>query len=143
MSLKKMSVYYNQQVQNTPSIPSVPSIPSIPSAQNPHSVGNEAPDGDLITQLPIDQQQPTPHEVQIIDTLFKKHKGTMDVMFEEAKDSIIVALVIILFCLPQVDATIQKLLPITHKSPYILMLIKALAAGVLFWLLKHFYLSRK
>jgi len=144
-----MSVYYNQQVQNTPNIPNVPSIPSMPSmpnmssTQNPHIIGNEAPDGDLITQLPIDQHQPTPHEVQIIDTLFKKHKGTMDVMFEEAKDSIIVALVIILFCLPQVDATIQKLLPITHKSPYILMLIKALAAGVLFWLLKHFYLSRK
>ncbi len=134
-----MSVYYNQQVHNALGAPSIPSIPSIPSAIS----GSEVPDGDPITQLPIDQQQPSPYEVQIIDTLFKKHKGTMDIMFEEAKDSIIVVLIMILFCLPQIDIMIQKFLPITHKSPYILMLIKGLTAGVIFWLLKHFYLSRK
>ena len=99
--------------------------------------------GDPILQLPVDKNIPMPNEVHIIDTLFKKHKGAMNMIFEEGKDSIIVALLIIASCLPQIDQTFQKILPITQKSPYFLFVGKGLLFGLLFWLIKHFYLSRK
>lgn len=101
------------------------------------------PDGDSITQLPVDQTPPNPTEIQIIDTLFKKHRVTMDIIFDEAKEALIVALLVMLFCLPQIDVMIIKFLPVAERSPYILVVVKGLVAAALFWLMKHYYLSRK
>jgi hypothetical protein len=99
--------------------------------------------GDHILQLPVDKNIPMPNEVHIIDTLFKKNRGAMNIIFEEAKDSIIVVLLIIASCLPQINEAFQKFLPITQNSPYFLFVGKGLLFGLLFWLIKHFYLSRK
>jgi len=99
--------------------------------------------GDPIAQLPVDQAPPTSNEIQIVNTLFKKHRGDMDVVFEEAKDSILVAVLVIVFSLPQIGAFIKRFLPMAEKSPYILVLVKGFAAMAIFWLVKHFYLSRK
>lgn len=99
--------------------------------------------GDPIAQLPVDQTPPTNTEVQIIDTLFKKHRGTMDVIVEESKDALLVAVLIILLSVPPVNGLMNKLLPITTTSPYVAILIKGLLGAVIFWLVKHFYLSRK
>jgi hypothetical protein len=99
--------------------------------------------GDLISQLPVDRNPPLPSEVHIIDTLFQKHRGTMDIIFEEAKDSVLVAALVIIACLPQIDSMINKFLPISINSPYFLLLAKGLSAAIIYWLLKHFYLSRK
>lgn len=97
--------------------------------------------GDPIIQLPVDQTAPSINEAQIIDTLFKKHRGTMNILAEESKESLIVVILIILFSLPQITQIIKKFVPI--NSEYILVLVKGLAAGILFWLLNHFYLSKK
>lgn len=102
-----------------------------------------SPVGDPIAQLPVDQNPPSNTEVQIIDTLFKKHRGTMDVIAEESKDALIVAILVIVFSMPQVDALVMKVLPMTENSPYILVLVKGVVAAALYWLVKHFYLSRK
>lgn len=99
--------------------------------------------GDPIAKLPIDKTPPSQNEIHIIDSLFKKHRRTMDVIFEEAKGAIIVGLLVVLFCLPNIDTIIQKFLPITQKSLYFLLLVKGLIASVIYWLVKHFYLSRK
>lgn len=99
--------------------------------------------GDHITQLPVDQAPPTSNEIQIINTLFKKHRGAMDVVFEESKESIFVAILVILFSLPSVDVLIKRFLPISEKSPYIFVVIKGLMSMAIFWIIKHFYLSRK
>ena len=99
--------------------------------------------GDPIAQLPVDKTPPNMNEIHIIDTLFKKHRRTIDVIFEEAKDALIVGLLIITFCLPQVDTIISKILPMTQKSMYFLLLSKGLLAAILYWFIKHFYLSRK
>jgi hypothetical protein len=101
------------------------------------------PVGDPISQLPVDQTPPNNNELQIIDTLFKKHRGAMDLVFDESKDALLVAILVILFCLPQVNAIIIRIIPAAERSPYILVLIKGLVAAALFWLIKHFYLSRK
>ena len=100
-------------------------------------------DGDPISQLPVDQNPPNPDEIQLINTLFKKNRKTMDIVFDESKDALLVALLVIISCLPQLDKLLHKFIPITEKSPYILLLIKGLLAGALFWLIKHFYLSKK
>lgn len=100
-------------------------------------------EGDSISNLPVDQNPPSPNETQIIDTLFKKHKSTMEIVMDEGKDSILVAILVIIFSLPQIDAYIKRFIPVTEKSIYILLLIKALMAMIAFWLIKHFYLSRK
>ena len=99
--------------------------------------------GDPIAQLPVDQNPPSNHELEIINTLFQKHRGAMDVVVEESKDSFLVAILVIIFSLPQLTTLINKWLPITSTSPYILLLVKGVAAAVLFWLIKHFYLARK
>lgn len=99
--------------------------------------------GDPIAQLPVDQVPPNPSEIQIIDTLFKKHRGTMEVIAEESKDAMLVGILVIVSCLPQINSLINKLLPMTSTSIYIMYLIKGLGAAIFYWLIKHFYLSRK
>ena len=98
--------------------------------------------GDPIKNLPVDKNPPLPNEINIIDTLFKKHRSTMDVIFEEAKDSVLVAALVVLACMPQIDVFIHKIVPMSKTSPYFLLLAKGLIAAFIFLLLKHFYLSR-
>ena len=116
---------------------------SIQYNNNTPAMTMQMPTGDPITQLPVDKTPPSQNEIHIIDTLFKKHRGTMDVIFEEAKDSIIVCILVIMFCLPYIDNFVYKMLPMTQKSIYFLVLVKGLLASFIYWILKHFYLSRK
>jgi hypothetical protein len=102
-----------------------------------------SPAGDAIAQLPVDQNPPSNTEVQIIDTLFKQHRSTMDIIVEESKDALLVAFLVILVSIPQTNSLINRFIPITINSPYILLLVKGLAAAMLYWLVKHFYLSRR
>ena len=107
-------------------------------AQTSSSVG-----GDPIAQLPVDRDPPSDAEVQIIDTLFRQNQSTMDIIAVEMKDSLLVTMLVVLVSLPQIVAIINKFIPVTVNSPYILILIQGLITGVLFWLVKHFYLSRR
>ena len=99
--------------------------------------------GDPISRLPVDQSQPTNNELQIVNSLFTKHRGTMDILVEEGKDSLIVGVLFVIFSLPPVNSLIKKVLPMADRSPYILIAIKAVAMMIIFWLVKHFYLSRR
>jgi hypothetical protein len=97
---------------------------------------------DLLTSLPVDKIQPSHEEIQIVDTLFKNHSSTMNTIFNEAKESLIVGILFILFSMPQVDELLQRFIPITATSFYFLILIKAALVMVAFWLIKYFYLSK-
>jgi hypothetical protein len=70
--------------------------------------------GDPITNLPMDQSQPSQNEIQIVDTLFTKHRSTMDKIVLEAKDSLLIGLLFVVFSLPIVDNLLRKMLPITE-----------------------------
>ena len=109
--------------------------PSVPRTQN--SIG------DLITQLPVDQSQPTNQELQIVNSLFTKHKSTMNFVIKEVKDSLLIGALFIVFSLPITDTMIRKVVPMSEKSLYVMLAIKAVAVMALYWLIKHFYLSRK
>jgi hypothetical protein len=98
--------------------------------------------GDHITQLPVDKNQPSDQELQIVNTLFTQHKGSMDSLAEEGKDLLIIAILIIIFSLPQVDKLFNKFVPVTQKSPYILFALRAVTVVIIYWLIKYFYLSR-
>ena len=98
--------------------------------------------GDPVSNLPVDQIQPEPHEIQIVNTLFKTHRRTMDVIFEEMKDIVVILILVTLVCILQIDEIIRKLIPITQNSVYILARIKGLLVGSVFWIVKHFYLSQ-
>ena len=117
-----MSVNYNQNIPNTG--------PSIPA-------------GDPITELPIDQELPNKNEIHIVNTLFQKNRGVIETILEDSKDALLVGVLVILFSLPTIDRVLHRIVPITSKSSYILVLIKGLVAVILFWLVKYFYLSRK
>jgi hypothetical protein len=104
-----------------------------------HSLSN----ADHINQLPDDQTQPSHNEIMIVNSLFKEHGNTMNVIFKEIQDSLIIGLLFIVFSLPQIDEIIKKTLPMADKSIYILLFVKAILVSALFWLIKHFYLSRK
>jgi hypothetical protein len=98
---------------------------------------------DYLNSLPVDTIAPTPREQKMVDTLFTKHSNTMDSMYSESKDSILVGILFIMFSLPQVNTIIYKFVPSAETSMYITIAIKAIAVMALYWIIKHFYLSRK
>lgn len=98
---------------------------------------------DIIAQLPVDETQPTHNELRIVNTLFKDHQNTVNKLANEAKDSVIIGILFVVFSLPQLDEIIGRFYPTTQKSPYLLIFVKVLIIMVLFWVVKHFYLSRK
>ena len=98
--------------------------------------------GDTLAQLPVDETPPTNNEVQVVETLFKKHPKEMNSLFNELKDPALVAILVIAISLKQVEDLIKRFIPPADKSPYLLVLIKGLIVAVLYWLIKHFYLSR-
>lgn len=125
-----------QNVQYAPppqqAVPQAPPQPPPPPQQ-----------GDSLAQLPTDTTSPTHNELEIVDTLFKKHSGEMNSIFEESKSSIIAGLLFIAFSLSQTDDLIRKFLPSVASSPYMLLAFKAAAFVALLWIINHYYLSRK
>ena len=98
---------------------------------------------DHISQLPADQTQPSHNELMIVNSLFKNHGNAINAVFKEIQDAVLVGILFIVLSLPQIDDMIKKMLPMTQNSIYILLLVKAITIIALFWLIKHFYLSRK
>ncbi len=98
---------------------------------------------DNILELPVDKKEPNQNEIQMVNVLFKDHKRDLISMLVEAKESIIVGILFVIFSLPQFDMVMNKILPFTQNSIYILILIKIVIIMVLFWVIKHFYLTRR
>tara|TARA_Y100000389_G_scaffold90928_1_gene87521 strand:+ start:7716 stop:8042 length:327 start_codon:yes stop_codon:yes gene_type:complete len=99
--------------------------------------------GDSLDNLPTDKTEPSHDEMEIINTLFEEHKNSIDLIVEESKDSVLIALLFVIFSLDQVDSFIKRAIPITEKSPYILVGVKTVIFVSTFWLVNHFYLSRQ
>ena len=104
---------------------------------------NIHPLGDPISQLPVDKDPPNNDEIHLVNSLFEKKRSTMDLILADSKDALLAGSIVIIFSLPQITAIINKILPLTINSIYILVLIKGLIATIIFWLIKYFYLSRK
>ena len=98
---------------------------------------------DSINDLPTDKVDPTENELKIVNNIFKKNKKMMNRIVEELQDPFIIGILFVLFSLEQVNSIIIKFFPAAQNSFYILIGIKALAFMILYWIIKHFYLSRK
>ena len=99
--------------------------------------------GDSLIDLPVDQTQPSHAEIKIVNTLFKEHSSTLDKLAKESREAILVGVLFVLFSRPELDEVIQRFVPVTVNSEYLLVLVKMLAIMVVFWITKHFYLARK
>lgn len=111
------------------------------SLPNNHSVNEKL--GDDINKLPVDKTPPNEQELHIVDSLFKKNRSLLDTIFDDSKDVLIIVILITILVMPQLSELIKKILPITNKSEYLLYFFKGIIGGVLYWLIKYFYLSRK
>lgn len=98
---------------------------------------------DVIAQLPSDQSQPTYTELRAVDALFKDHGTTMGSIALESRETLFIGLLFIIFNLPVVDSLVIRFIPTAETSPYMLIGIKTLILMLTYWVLKHFYLSRK
>jgi hypothetical protein len=119
-------IQYSQQTTNLPQ--------SQPMGQ---------PMGDKIDQLPIDQTVPSHNEIRIVDSLFQQKKGIVDKILNNLKELLIIGILFIAFYLPSVNEMIQKLVPLTSTSPYILLGVKTICVMILYFIINNFYLSRK
>jgi hypothetical protein len=95
---------------------------------------------DLIDDLPSDNNPITDVEKIIINTFFKNKKVNL---FNEMKDVIIIIILFLIFSIPYFDIYIKKIIKISEKSYYILVLIKAFLFSIFFCFFKNFYLSNK
>jgi hypothetical protein len=114
---------------------------SMPPQKGTTFMGNTM--GDSINTLPTDKNKPSEVDKNITDTIFGENSTITDKLVKEGKDMFIFGLLFIIFSLPQLDDIIKKFIPLTEKSIYALIIIKAILLMVSFWLIKHFYLSRK
>jgi hypothetical protein len=98
---------------------------------------------DNIKSLPTDKSIPSETDIHMINSLFGENKTVTQKLMSEGKEMLIIGLLFFAFSLPQIDELIQQFVPATKTSNYILIMIKALAVMILFWLIKNFYLSRQ
>lgn len=98
--------------------------------------------GEKLSDLPVDKEIPNDNHIKIINGLFQEN-NTIQTIINDSKDTILVGLIIIMLSMSQIDTLIRKYVVITQKSDYILYLVKGLLGAFIFWLIKHFYLSRK
>jgi hypothetical protein len=98
---------------------------------------------DNINDLPIDKKmRQTEIEIELIDTIFKGEPSTLKVLIDEIKEPLIVGVLFVLFSLQYVESVTQSLLPLTNNSPIFIMITKVIFIMILFWIIKHFNLSR-
>lgn len=97
--------------------------------------------GDDIKNLPTDTNMPSHDEIQLINTYFRENKESSKYILEESKEIIIIAILFVILSVPQVDDLIKKFLPVA-SSPYILLIIKGIMLGVIFYIIKNFYLIK-
>ena len=107
------------------------------------SINQEISTGDKITDLPVDEKNPTHTEIHMVDSVFGEPPTIMNNLVKEGKGVMIVGILFILSSLPPIDDCLHKLIPVTKKTPYLLIFFKALLVMVLYWVIKYYSLSRK
>jgi len=97
---------------------------------------------DLIDSLPIDEKS-QPNK-QLANVLFKEENSkTLDNVFNELKDGVIISILFVIFSSEQIDGMILKIIPQTRENYFYLTGVKCLLIIFLFYILKNFHLSRK
>ncbi len=98
--------------------------------------------GDNIYDLPTDKKKSSDNDIDTINTLFYKNKSMIDTIFTESKEPLLVALLVFLVSLPQIDDLVQKYIHITSSSLYIRAAVKGCIVMVLYWCIVNFYFKK-
>lgn len=98
-------------------------------------------DYDMINGLHIVDVQPSPEEIKIADTIFKAKNVAIN-MQSDIKEVAIIAVLFVIFSLPQTEEIITRLLPSLKNFSYAITVVKLLLVVISFWLIKNFALSR-
>lgn len=94
--------------------------------------------GDSIETLPVDNSQ---YNKELANILFKE-KETINTVFSEFKESLIIAVLFVIFSSSHADQLVIKMYPPAENNPTWLILIKCVAVIILFYIFKNFRLSR-
>jgi hypothetical protein len=101
------------------------------------------PQSDDITQLPSTKSPPTHEEIHMVEEIFGETPTVMDNLVRESRDVLLVGILFIFFSIEPVTQLFHKALPFTSNSIYLCVFVKTLFIMVFWWLIKHFYLSRR
>jgi len=97
---------------------------------------------DPVVSLPTDKTLPRRSELDTADQLFSQEPAVTSKLVEQGKEVAVILIVVFVISLPQIDTLLNRFVPICNTSPYIGILIKSLAAAIIIWLVRYFYLSR-
>ena len=100
---------------------------------------------DDIESLPLNNLYvPNSNEKAIVESLFGGSKSSMNNnLINEIKDLVLIAILFVIFSLKNVDELVEKFIPASQNSVYILLMVKTLGMVTLFWIIKNFYLSQR
>ena len=98
---------------------------------------------DNIANLPVDEGQVSPQEAHLVNTFFKENHSKLKSIYTELKETLVAGILFAILSLPPIDGLIQTFVPITEKSPYLLLGIKAFLFMILLYGIKNLYLVRK
>jgi hypothetical protein len=104
-------------------------------------MNSQVTNGDIIENLPTDATMPSGDELQIINSIFRENKISKGKLFDEAKESVIIIILFTVLSIEPVDNLLKKFIS-AAKSPYILILIKAVIFAVVFYAIKNMYLVK-
>ena len=98
--------------------------------------------GDPLTQLPVNDSEPTQVENQFVDILFKEKLSTAQKILHGTRDVLLLGLLFLVISLPQLDTILHKFFPSTVDSPYMLLFIRTLLFMLVYFIVKNLYLAK-
>ena len=99
--------------------------------------------GDSIDQLPTDNNQPNPHEIETVNNIFKNHSNSMTSVAGEFTQAAAVGALFVVLNLKPVDKLLCTIFPICNKSSIILLVIKFLLFMIIYYVIVNFAFSKK
>jgi hypothetical protein len=94
--------------------------------------------GDLIESLPEDDSA---YNENLANVIFKEQKTVKNV-FKELKESIIIALLFVVFSSEQLENIIKNIYPAAGNNKITMMVIKCILVVFFFYLFKNFEFAR-
>jgi hypothetical protein len=97
---------------------------------------------DFIEKLPSDKENPTDEELSIINSIFIEDQNTIEKIFNEIKDILIIFILFILLSLSKTTEIINLYVPITKTKEWYILVFKGIILSISFWLIKNMYLAK-
>lgn len=98
---------------------------------------------DKLDSLPVDSSPLNHNEISLVNNLFQKENyATVDKIVFSIRDVLLASAVFFLVSIPVIDEGVKKVFPSTVNSIYIMILVKTLVFGIIFFVLNNMTLAR-